>query len=278
MFEYIKPKVSIILPSWFTKEQHGHFGKLETFWFANECLKKMKPTIGEDAELIIINNGSTLTDLDVNDCILSKEYASGTTLIDHSSPVTNYWEQADVLITNKKNFGFAPACNQGIGVARGEYIVIVNNDIIVWPGWIEAMINVFNQNLTPPVGVVMTALMKETSDALKALTIDKIDLTQNYGRWSPGAEFGSCYMIKRELVNKLIQKDGYYYDENFKIGFGEDRDLWDRVRVLGYETYRCHETRVYHRGNMSMSKITDRKNYTTANREYLAEKRKLRQQ
>ena len=76
-------------------------------------------------------------------------------------------------------------------------------------------------------------------------------------------------MIKKELMDKLKEQDGYVYDERFKFCFSEDRDLWRRVRLLGYETYKTHKTRVFHQGNVSIAKIENRKQYTFPNRIYL---------
>jgi GT2 family glycosyltransferase len=217
-------------------------------------------------ELIIIDNGSTFitgpekTDVDYRQFHLNQ---------------LDYWDYADILIRNKENLGFGPACNQGFNLARGEYIVCLNNDIVVWEGWEDALINVFKQNLTPPVGIVMPALARETRDAREALKLhkDQIDMRTHAGQYGVGAEFGSLWMMKRDLMEKFKeQNNGLVFDENFHCGFGEDRDLWKRTRLLGYETYRCHDTRVFHQGNMSMSKIEDRKKYTEPNREYLKNK------
>jgi hypothetical protein len=48
--------------------------------------------------------------------------------------------------------------------------------------------------------------------------------------------------------------------------------------MFGYETYRTHKTRVFHQGNMTISKVDDRKEFTSKNREYLEEKRKERKE
>ena len=261
-YQRTNPKVSIVIPSWFKEGQDGKYGKDETYWMAQKCLNLMiKRTPRELYELIIIDNGSTLMTKDLSAYIATVEW---------------YWGQANILIKNKKNLGFGPACNQGFAVASGEYIVCVNNDIIVWPGWLDALINVFQQDLAPPAGVVMTALMKETSDFNEALKVEMPDLKQNYGKWGHGAEFGSLWMMPKAIMDELKKQDGYIFDENFKLGMGEDRDLWDRVRLLGFETYRCHETRVFHQGNMTIGKVPNRKDFTFPNREYLAEKRKKR--
>ncbi len=266
-FKRDKPLVSIIIPSWFKDGQNGKYGENETIWFAWECLHRlMDVTPKEMYELIIIDNGSD----DIP--MISKNW------IDQRDP-RDYFRHADVLIQNKKNLGFAPACNQGFGVARGKYIVCLNNDILVWPNWLQEILVSFqkiSESEDKEPGVVMPALMKETRDANEALEIKDIDLRANFNQFGKGAEFGSLWVMTRKIMEELKRNDGYVFDENFKVGFGEDRDLWDRVRGLGYETYRTHRTRVFHQGNMSMSKIEDRRKYTTPNREYLAKKRESR--
>ena len=264
-FERTQPLVSILIPSFFEKSQDGKYGENETFWFAQECLKKLlERTIKEDYELIIIDNGSTL-DLAHED------------VKDHELTTDEYWQSADILIRNKTNLGFAPSCNQSFNLARGKYIVCLNNDVIVYDGWLDALLNVFDKELAPPVGVVMPALMKETKDAREALKMKEISLKDNYGKYSHGAEFGSLWVMKKELMDKVRELNkkelgqDVVFDENFKLGMGEDRKLWNQVRLLGFDTYRCHETRVYHQGNMTISKIPNRKEYTEKNREYLKE-------
>lgn len=255
MFKREQPLISIVIPSWFTKDQHGKYGQNETFWFAQECLKRLiQVTPKELYELIIINNGSTL-ELNYNE------------VHDGWFSTEEYWKAADILIRNDKNLGFAPACNQGFNLARGKYVACINNDILVWRGWEQELIKVLeNNSLNPKPGVAMPALMKQTKDPHEALKIEKPDLTKNYDAIGPKAEFGSCYMIKGELLEQLKAKDGYYFDEQFLVGFKEDRDLWIRVRREGYETYRTHNTRVFHQGGMSMSKVKNRKYFTNNNR------------
>lgn len=264
-------KVSIIIPSWFHEEQHGKYGKHETFWFAAECLNKLiARTPKQDYELIIIDNGSTLTDEEVHQTVLEKQYSGWTE--DYKQEVTYpsaYWKQADVLIKNKTNLGFGPACNQGFAIARGEYIICLNNDIIVWTNWIDALINIYDQELEPAPGVVMPALMRETKDAKEALKMQSIILKSNLNKFSAGAEFGSLWMMRRSFMSIIKNKYGYIFNENFQLGMGEDRHLWMRVRDCGFETYRTHQTRVFHQGNMTIGKVADRKKYTTDNRKYL---------
>ena len=269
-FERKIPKVSIIIPSWFQESQDGKYGKNETFWFAQECLKRLlKVTPREDYELIIIDNGSTL-DLDINDVpdgeMCTQEYFSRF--------------YADIVIKNNENLGFAPACNQGFELARGEYIICLNNDILLWEGWLDALLLAFKEiperGLTKP-GVVMPAVLNVTRDAREALKLKEIDLKGNFDKYGDGAEFGSLWVAPKRVLDEVAKLNKeelgrwMVFDENFLCGFGEDRKLWQQIRMLGYQTYRSHKTRVFHQGNMSIGKVKDRKQYTIPNREYLKE-------
>ena len=242
----LNKKVSIVIPTWLTEGQDGKYGKDETFWFAKECLRLLiERTPRKDYELIVIDNGSTI----------GAEYFADPHI--------------DKLIRNKENLGFAPACNQGFEVATGQYICCLNNDIIVWPGWLDAVLEPFSLPLSPPVGVVMPALVKNLRDAREAIKTETIDISSNHDVFGPQAEFGSLWIIEKSFFDELKARDGYYFDERFLKGFSEDRDLWRRVRLAGRETYRTHNTRVFHQGNMSVSKLENKRQYTTPNRIYL---------
>ena len=237
-----KPRlISIVIPNYFMNKagrviQDGD----EALWFARHCFEKIENHTSLPYELILADNGSVV----------------GKDLL---------YEKADVLIRNKKNLGFGPGCNQGFKMAKGDWVCCMNNDIFVWPGWMEALIKTFEDN--DDCGVAMPALMKQTKDGKEALKFKEIDISRNFFKYGPRAEFGSCWLIRKDIMDEVG-----LFDETFKIGFGEDRDYWRRIRQAGYETYRTHKTRVFHQGNVTIGKIEDRRKYTSANREYLKKK------
>ena len=109
-----KDFVSIIIPNYFMNVsgkiiQYGD----EQEWFARYCFEKIRKYTKLPYELILIDNGSV-----------------------HSQELLRKY--ADVLIVNRENLGFAKAVNQGIRIAKGEWIIQMNNDIWVWDGWLEA--------------------------------------------------------------------------------------------------------------------------------------------
>ncbi len=55
------------------------------------------------------------------------------------------------VLLNGRNMGFAPACNQGLGLALGEHLVLLNNDTMVAPGWLSGLLPHLRK---PGVGLV----------------------------------------------------------------------------------------------------------------------------
>ena len=56
------------------------------------------------------------------------------------------------IITNPKNVGFPAAVNQGLRAARGEYLVLLNNDVVVTDGWLDQLIALVNAKTERALG------------------------------------------------------------------------------------------------------------------------------
>ena len=48
-------------------------------------------------------------------------------------------------LRNDSNSGFIASCNTGAEKARGKYLVFLNNDTIVKPGWLTALLDTFKE-------------------------------------------------------------------------------------------------------------------------------------
>ena len=100
---------SIIIPCW---------NQLE---FTRQCIAALVRCTRPPWELIVIDNGSTDG---------TKDYCAGVR--DAAAvPVT--------VVTNTTNRGFPAAINQGLKRARGEYLVLLNNDVVVTDGWLDQL-------------------------------------------------------------------------------------------------------------------------------------------
>jgi hypothetical protein len=63
-------------------------------------------------------------------------------VVDNGSPIkppTNDSYYADKVVVNQKNTGYTAACNKGIRVSFGEYVVLLSNDVQVFDGWLVEM-------------------------------------------------------------------------------------------------------------------------------------------
>ena len=88
----------------------------------SSALPPSRATPGSRWELIVVDNGSTDG---------TGTYLAG--LRDMSTvPVT--------VVSNATNVGFPAAINQGLRLARGEYLVMLNNDVVVTDGWLDQLI------------------------------------------------------------------------------------------------------------------------------------------
>ena len=101
---------SIIIPCW---------NQLE---FTRQCVCALLRHTRSPWELIVVNNGSTDG---------TGDYLAG---LQDASPVPV------TVIANPANRGFPAANNQGLRQARGDYLVLLNNDAVVTDGWLDQMI------------------------------------------------------------------------------------------------------------------------------------------
>jgi glycosyltransferase involved in cell wall biosynthesis len=101
---------SIIVPCWNQRE------------FTRLCLPALFRHTRPAWELIVIDNGST----------------DGTGL--YLAGVRDAASVPVTVISNAENRGYPAAINQGLEVARGEFLVLLNNDAVVTDGWLDQLI------------------------------------------------------------------------------------------------------------------------------------------
>lgn len=178
------------------------------------------------------------------------------------------------------NVGFTRACNAGIRAASGEYIVLLNNDTQVMPGWLEALTDTADDD--PEIGVVGAKLLYPDGTLQEAGGIIWNDATGlNYGNGDaahrPEYEYrrevdycsGACILVRRELLDRLGG-----LDERYSPAYYEDTDLAFAARSLGYKVvYQPLATIVHYEGGSHGTDLTAGiKRYQTLNRLIFAEK------
>ena len=82
----------------------------------------------------------------------------------------------------RENGGFIAACNDGAALARGEYVVFLNNDTVPQPGWLDALLATFDEH--PGTGLVGAQLVYPDGRLQEAGGIVFADgRAGNYGRF-----------------------------------------------------------------------------------------------
>jgi len=162
------------------------------------------------------------------------------------------------LICNTENKGFSIANNQGIRIATGKYILLLNNDILVkGNNWLEPMINFLENN--PLAGIVGPRCGKLD----KAMTFIEHYLP-NYVGPVDYVE-GWCFLMRKSLAEKINlcrsklwkMSKGYLCEDMFL--FAEDSEFCQRSKLLGHECYQINNVPIHHFGS-STAKIQVKEN------------------
>lgn len=220
--------LSVIIVSWNVKS------------FVLKCLKSIYDSNNlDEIEIILIDNNS-------ND---------NTTLeIAKFIKATNKNKPYFKLIHNLKNIGFSRACNQGIKISIGKYILLLNPDTIVFPDTFKNIIEFAEKN--PECGIIggkvlnpdytiqpsirrFPNLLDQIFILLKFPHIFKnlkcIDnyLCRNFDYNKPAFDIdqvqGAFFLIKKDVIQKIG-----ILDENFWIWF-EEVDFCKRVKSFGFK-------------------------------------------
>jgi GT2 family glycosyltransferase len=151
-----------------------------------------------------------------------------------------------------RNGGFIAACNDGAAQARGEYLVLLNNDTIPQPGWLDALLRTFDDH--PDCGLAGAQLLYPDGRLQEAGGIVFADGSAwNYGRFeSPDdpryafvreADYcsGAAVAVPRALFSQL---EGF--DVRYTPAYYEDTDFAFAVRRAGFATLYQPASRVVH--------------------------------
>ena len=157
------------------------------------CLDSIRENVKEGTyELIVVDNGST------------------------DGSVEWLKEQDDVkCIFNVDNLGFSHGCNQGLKVANGTEMLLLNNDIIVTPKSMENMLAaLYSKPNIGAVGCLLNNCSNEQNVCLSYHSIEELmEESEKYNKsdrekWVPWLTLvGSCLLVKRDVYMRLGDLD-----------------------------------------------------------------------
>lgn len=169
-------------------------------------------------------------------------------------------EYSDTLIRLSENSGFAKACNAGLEWALEQdvqYIGCANNDIEVYEGWLEALIEPFDKF----TGVGITGIV-HSKDRNEAKRSKGRKITEG-GLLNGRMQNGGLWLSTKEVLDKVG-----IFDEQFEIGGEEDVDLFLRLRdTYGYYIVMSDKSMFWHKEGATRWNEEIQPGYVQRNRE-----------
>lgn len=156
------------------------------------------------------------------------------------------------LLKNKSNVGFCAGNNTGIRAARGEFIVLLNNDTVVHPEWLNQLVHeatCFDADLCQPKILLFgngrtinsTGLTIHFAGFGMLRGSGEIDVGQYDKVKEVCGVHGACFFASKKAVEKMG-----LLDENF-FAFNEDTDWSWRALLMGLKIIYVPTALVYHK-------------------------------
>jgi O-antigen biosynthesis protein len=147
--------------------------------------------------------------------------------------------RADTVFANGVNHGFAAGNNRLAALARGDFLVFLNDDTEVQPGWLEALVETADVRAT--VEAVGSRILHPDGKLQEAGSIVWRDgSTIGVGRGLPAGSRRYDYLREADYVSAcslLVRRSTFEriggFDERYFPGYVEDVDLCLTIRALG---------------------------------------------
>jgi GT2 family glycosyltransferase len=162
------------------------------------------------------------------------------------------------LIRSPTNRGYAGAVNVALPEARGEYVAVLNMDVVVRPGWLDGLVSLLDAK--PDAGVACPLILLESDpDKINAAGQNLNKTGLGFNRWLgkprevAGDEpfevtglHGAAFVIRKSLLERLggWDESGFLYFEDVELSW--------LLRIAGSEIWCVPTSAVTHDYHLSM--------------------------
>ena len=157
------------------------------------------------------------------------------------------------LIANKTNRGFAAGSNQGVAAARGDYVMLLNNDVLVSSGWLRDLVAALERD--PQIGMVGPVTNHISGrQSIASIPYDDTPGFHKFAGRIREASGGKLTPRRRIagfaiLMRKALFDELHGFEEIFGSGNYEDDDLCLRVQGRGFAIMVDEGTFIHHYGS-----------------------------
>jgi GT2 family glycosyltransferase len=219
------------------------------------CLESLAAQTFRDFEAVLVDNGST----------------------DGSVPFVSERHPWVKTVELPENRGFAAGNNEGLAVARGDYVVTLNNDTEADPGWLAELVAVADAH--PRAGMVASRICAfDDHDRIDSLGVKICRDGMSRGAYRR-QRFSSLALERVEeillpsacvaLYRRSMLDEIGFFDEAF-FAYCEDTDLGLRGRLAGWGAVLARDAVVYHKYSSSAGAFSPFKLYLVERNHYWA--------
>jgi len=235
---------------------------------ADDLSNVIKKIIFPKVSLILLSYNSPKMLKETIESVLSRSFYPNFELIivDNNSDketinvINSYKTNKKIkIILNKENYGFAKGNNIGTEKSTGDYIVLINNDILVTPGWISRLVFHANKPNIGLVGPVTNSIGNEAKINIEYNPKNVVELESEAkayttSNWNKTLNLNNlaafCWIISKQNYKKIGK-----LDEIFGRGMFEDDDYCYRVKKEKLEILCADDVFIHHYGGASFNKI-----------------------
>ncbi|HNV86523.1 MAG TPA: glycosyltransferase [Candidatus Omnitrophota bacterium] len=158
-----------------------------------------------------------------------------------------------ICLSNERNLGFVGTVNRGLKFGR-NHCVILNSDTIVPPGWLSRLGDPIRRDpriasVTPYSNRATICSFPEIDrsndlpDGISSEELDRFFQKLGEGQWEEiPTGVGFCMMLNRNAIDEI----GYFDEEIFGRGYGEENDWCLRAARRGYRNVHLQNLFVFH--------------------------------
>ncbi|MBC8167620.1 MAG: glycosyltransferase family 2 protein [Bryobacteraceae bacterium] len=208
--------------------------------FIRRCIESVLAQKYDKKEIIIVDNNSTDGTLDI----------------------LEHFEDRCRIFYNSDNLGFAEAQNQAIAESRAEWVLTLNPDVLLLPGFIQSLVDA--GNIDPAIGSVCGKLLaiKSSFDLPDKPLVDSTGIyftpmLRHLDRGSQEVDNGhylqneyvfgataAAALYRREMIED-VAIHGEFFDPDFFV-YREDADVAWRAQLFGWHCMYTPQARGYH--------------------------------